>query len=73
MAITSSWRRRVEKGLRTDNQNDAYDATRYDNTTISVGIDDSKSTGKGGKKRRAAIAGEEASDADESDDEDDRR
>lgn len=75
MGTISSWKTRVEKGFEKDNHKDrynTYDATRHDDTSVPAGTDDTKSTGKGAKKRRAAIVSEEVGDAEDSEDEDDR-
>lgn len=69
--ITSSWRKRVEKGIKgTPNYYEKHEGT-IDDDYVETSQTSLKSTGKGAKKRRAAIVDDEDAETDESDDEDD--
>lgn len=72
LVITSSWKKRVEKGNKgRNNYHEYHDATNGDESIPNAYDVNLKSTGKGAKKRRAEVVTEEEGESDESDDEDD--
>lgn len=69
--IISSWKKRVEKGTKgNDYENDRHDATN-NASRHAISNTNLKSTGKGAKKRRAAVVLDDADEAEDADDEDD--
>jgi len=72
LVITSSWKKRVEKGNKGfENDHEYHDDTNVNAANDKTSNTNTKSTGKGGKKRRAKVVSEAEAEVDEDDEEDD--